>query len=290
MSIRRQTFTDWEYVIVDDASDDGTVEIVGAIREEDTRVKLLRRTEPGGPYVAANDGLRVAEGRFIVRLDADDVALPNRIERQLSYLEQTGLRACSSSWQRWTATSPPSPAARGPIWSVRALKWRLCVRPQMVHSTACVERAAFEELGGYRELRTSQDLRMWCDLARRDWVGVMPDVLVSVRRDTPGQLTSSMTEMQERQAIDVLRDHLEALNGRPWTDEEVRALRPKRSGLPLRHRLTAIKRWRRSWCDDAGITQDDRRELTRLDLRVRFEAMRQTVDPSARRIRERPRG
>ncbi len=290
MSIRRQTFTDWEYVIVDDASEDTTVEVVGAMREEDSRIKLLRRTESGGPYAAANDGLRVASGRFIVRLDADDVALPNRIERQLYYLEQTGLRACSSSWRSWTTASPSSPAARGPSWGVGALKWRLCVRPQMVHSTACVERTAFEELGGYRELRTSQDLRMWCDLARREWVGVMPDVLVWVRRDTPGQLTASLTDIQERQAIDVLRDHLETLSDLPWTDEEVRALRPKRSGLKLRHRLAAIKRWRQSWCEDASITPDDKRELSRLDRRVRFEAIRQTVDPSARRIRERPRG
>src|ERR1035437_5174793 len=82
-NIQAQTFSDWEYVIVDDNSDDETIEIVEAARRKDSRLKLLRREISPGPYVAANDGLRIARGGYIVRIDADDLCPPSRIEKQL---------------------------------------------------------------------------------------------------------------------------------------------------------------------------------------------------------------
>ena len=132
-SIRAQTFDDWEYVIVDDASTDDTVPCIEAAMADDARIRLVRRATSGGPYVAANVGLATASGKYVVRIDADDIALPHRIERQLGFLRETGLRACAAGWQ--------PRASNGAAASVNArpstLKWRLAVRQGLAHSTAC---------------------------------------------------------------------------------------------------------------------------------------------------------
>ena len=274
-SIRRQTFTDWEYVIVDDASQDDSTQIVERAMTTDRRIRLIRRPERGGPYIAANDGLRQARGRFIARLDADDLALPKRIERQLAYLERTGLRACASLWLRRTPDDQLVEGVPGADWGVRPLKWRLGVRPQFVHSTACIERSALEEIGGYRELPLSQDLRLWCELARRDWLGVVPEVLGHFRR--PGGLTSSSPELQESLAIDILREHLDALSPDPWSEEEVRALRPGWSGIPVGTCVAALRRWSRLWRADPSLDRTERRELARLAREVRWYITRRAL-------------
>jgi teichuronic acid biosynthesis glycosyltransferase TuaG len=274
-SVRNQTFTDWEYVIVDDASEDETPQIVERAMTDDPRIRLIRRTERGGPYAAANEGLRYALGRYIVRLDADDLALPQRIERQLVFLERTGLRACASLWLRRLPDGELAEGISQADWGVRSLKWRLCVRPQMVHSTACIERNALEEIGGYRELPVSQDLRMWCDLARKHWLGVVPEVLGQFRR--PGGLTSSSAELQEDLALEILREHLEALSIEPWSKEEVRALRPAWTGIPVGLRIAALRRWSRHWRADTGLSREERRELARLGRGIRWHVTRQAL-------------
>src|SRR5580704_12607304 len=82
----RQTYTDWEYIIVDDASTDTTISVVEEFQRRDARIHLLKRTASAGPYVAANDGLQIARGKCVVRIDADDHSPPHRIERQLQFL------------------------------------------------------------------------------------------------------------------------------------------------------------------------------------------------------------
>ncbi len=274
-SVRSQTFADWEYVIVDDASEDGTTQVVELVMAEDPRIRLVRRTQRGGPYAAANEGLRHAKGRYVVRLDADDLALPHRIERQLSFLERTGLRACASLWLRKMPSGELAPGIPRADWGVRSLKWRLCVRPQFVHSTACIERTALEEIGGYRELPVSQDLRLWCDLARHHWLGVVPEVLGHFRR--PGGLSSSSAELQERLALEILRDHLEALTSETWSEEEVRALRPAWTGIPVAVRVAALRRWSSHWRSDTRLSRDERRELARLGREIRWHITRQAL-------------
>jgi glycosyltransferase involved in cell wall biosynthesis len=272
-SVQEQTFADWEYLLVDDASEDDTVQIIETAAARDPRIRLIRRSERGGPYVAANVGLAEAKGRYVVRLDADDLALPRRIDRQLAYLGRTGLRACASLWRRQMDTGEISEGLRDANWGVRALKWRLGVRPQFVHSTACIERGALEDIGGYRELPVSQDLRMWCEFARRDWLGVVPEILVHFRR--PGHLTTSSGEAQERLALDILREHLEMVGHEPWTDEEVRALRPGWKGIPVGVRVSALRRWTRMWRADATLDAGERRELARLARAIRWHVTRQ---------------
>jgi glycosyltransferase involved in cell wall biosynthesis len=84
-SVLHGTFGDFEIVVVDDRSTDGGADVVRGI--EDPRLHLVELPENRGPAGAANAGLEVCTGEYIVRLDADDVNMPDRIARQVAYMD-----------------------------------------------------------------------------------------------------------------------------------------------------------------------------------------------------------
>ncbi len=86
-SIRAQTWADWELVVVEDGSTDGTREMLRAAAREEKRLVLVER-EHGGVVAAANAGIAVARGEFVARMDADDVAAPGRLAAQVGLLER----------------------------------------------------------------------------------------------------------------------------------------------------------------------------------------------------------
>lgn len=270
-SIRGQTLDAWEYIIVDDASDDRTPEVLATYASQDPRIRPMRREVRGGPYAAANTGLAEARGRYIARLDADDVALPGRLDRQVTFLERFGLGACASHWEKMTADGAPTGDVVRPLGSPLALKYSLCVRQGLAHSSACIERELLLSIGGYREEQTAQDLRLWCELARIDRLGIVPEALLLVRR--PGRLTGARAQEQESAARGIIRDHLMALSGQEWTDEEVRALRPGGGGASVAERLRALERWECLWSEDRALGPE-RRELARLARRLRWALVR----------------
>lgn len=89
-SIEYQTLTDWELCINDDCSTDSTSEIVRIMAEDDPRIKYVRQPENGGAAAARNASLDRALGRFVTYLDADDIWLPEKLERQVAFMEKGG--------------------------------------------------------------------------------------------------------------------------------------------------------------------------------------------------------
>ena len=88
-SATAQTFSDWELIVVDDGSTDQTKEIALALAAADERIRYVRR-ENGGQAAARNTGIRHARGPLLAFLDADDLWLPEKLERQLRVIERTG--------------------------------------------------------------------------------------------------------------------------------------------------------------------------------------------------------
>lgn len=275
-SIQAQTFSDWEYVIVDDNSDDDTVEIVEAARRKDSRLKLLRRESSAGPYVAANDGLRVACGNYIVRIDADDLCPPYRIERQLEFLAtHPEYRACVSYWQGFNSKGLISNTVTKIPHNPRVFRWALLLRAPSIHSTACFQRGAINEIGGYRELPLSQDFRMWCELTRRGWLGAIPEVLCYVRYHEKRQSFQN-TRVQYELALDVLDDHLRALTGQTWSRAELETLRAVGLSMPISvdKGIEMLDRWDRLWQAAPDLTPQDRKKLAELSAFRRWKHLR----------------
>lgn len=86
-SVQKQTYQNWEMIIVDDCSTDRTVEIVEEIAKSDSRVKIFRQDKNRGAAKARTRSMRMATGRFIAYLDADDIWKPEKLDKQIAFMK-----------------------------------------------------------------------------------------------------------------------------------------------------------------------------------------------------------
>jgi len=89
-SVLAQTFSDWEWIVVDDCSIDGSFEYIKELTKDDKRVAVLQTPKNGGSAVARNIGLKHAKGRYITFLDSDDLLDPNYLESQIEFMKDHG--------------------------------------------------------------------------------------------------------------------------------------------------------------------------------------------------------
>lgn len=87
-SVLEQTYQNWELIILDDCSTDNTDEVVASIKDE--RIKYLKNEKNSGAAVSRNRALREAKGRWIAFLDSDDLWMPEKLEKQIAFMEENG--------------------------------------------------------------------------------------------------------------------------------------------------------------------------------------------------------
>lgn len=92
-AVARQTYPDWEWILVDDASTDGSAGVIRQAAEEldpslQKKIRLVELTENGGAAAARNRGVQEAQGRYLCYLDADDIWKPEKLERELAFLKE----------------------------------------------------------------------------------------------------------------------------------------------------------------------------------------------------------
>ncbi len=97
-SVLKQTYTDWEWIIIDDCSTDSSVEIIK--RYEDDRIKLIQLQENQGAAKARNYGIEKAKGRYIAFIDSDDIWFDNSLEKRIYFLKDNHEEAVYSSYKR----------------------------------------------------------------------------------------------------------------------------------------------------------------------------------------------
>jgi glycosyltransferase involved in cell wall biosynthesis len=180
-SIRRQTFGDFELLVIDDGSTDRSAAIVGRHGAEDARVRLA--TNPGKGLVAAlNFGIEHASAPLLARMDADDVARPTRFERQMERMAAeadllvlgTATVRVDANGRQLEVVTPPSDSAEVSLALER-------VNP-IAHPTVVMRRDAVEAAGGYRRayLR-AEDYDLWLRLAERGKLANLTEPLLEYR-------------------------------------------------------------------------------------------------------------
>jgi hypothetical protein len=177
-SILGQTFRDFEFAIFDDGSTDGTSEILRGF--DDERIMLVENDENIGLTRSLNRGLRLARGEYIVRLDADDVALPERLEKQVQFLDthpDVGLLGCAVEY-----IDPQGRTLGFQRVYREELDKLLAYHNWFHHSATAFRRECLDRVGSYREaFRYAQDYDLWLRILEQYGVACMPEPLVKIR-------------------------------------------------------------------------------------------------------------
>lgn len=99
-SVQNQTYSNWEMIIVDDASSDETITVIEKVQENDSRIILVRQKKNVGPAITRNTGIQKASGKFMTFLDADDIWFEDFIENSIKTIQETGISFVFSSYRR----------------------------------------------------------------------------------------------------------------------------------------------------------------------------------------------
>lgn len=196
-SILNQTFTDFEYILIDDGSTDSTWLILSEYANRDERIKLFKNEVNLGLVKSLNKGLHLARGEHIARQDADDVALPERLELQTRFLEShpevggLGTSVEIIDERGKTVRKEILPEDRD------SLQGLLLVNNFMHHSTMMVRRSLMEVLGGYDEsMLHAEDYDLWWRLSCISDLATLPDTLVKRRLDNSPRISKVYREQQ----------------------------------------------------------------------------------------------
>jgi glycosyltransferase involved in cell wall biosynthesis len=214
-SILTQSFGDFVFHIVDDGSTDGSGDIIAEKAAGDSRIQLIRQ-DNRGIVASLNRMLALVDAPFVARMDADDIALPERFERQLERMEADAqLGALGTQFVEIDeAGRRISGAAAMPIGTA-LVHAELEQRQPIANPTAMFRTQALRDAGLYREaFRYCEDYDLFLRLSQIARIDNLPDQLLLYRR-SPGQMSVLNHGLQTRQAAYARLAHRERLAGRP---------------------------------------------------------------------------
>jgi GT2 family glycosyltransferase len=210
-SILGQSFTDLELIVVDDGSTDGSREFARGL--DDDRVRLVGREERAGLVASLNEGVTAARAEWVARMDADDVAHPDRLAAQLSALRRWPDSGMSATGCNIVDARGRVIATRRPPPDHASVAFSLHFGNVLTHPTVMFRRKLFVAVGGYRAERfPAEDYDLWVRVARRTRVVTIPELLLSYRRSEHG-VTKTQGSEQYALALAIASDALEETTG-----------------------------------------------------------------------------
>lgn len=210
-----QSLRDFEFLIVDDASTDSSASIVQNYREP--RIRLIQSRERLKLSGALNLGLDQAQGRYIARMDADDISLPKRLERQVQFLENNSDIGLCGSWIRYFGASTAlleRPVNPDEIRAFTLLDTPFA-HPSVMLRRDLVERHQLRFDGSYFP---TEDFELWVRILRHTQAANLPEVLLHYRVHGKS-LTGSDWSAMDEQAVRIIRAQLLLLGIDPTPDE-----------------------------------------------------------------------
>jgi glycosyltransferase involved in cell wall biosynthesis len=225
-SVLSQSFSDFELIVIDDGSTDSTFSILESYH--DPRIKLFRKFVNQGYVHALNDGLKMAEGEFIARLDADDYSCSSRFELQVDYLvghPNCGLVA--SFVDDFFGNKIVSDYMN----SVR-LKFEFLIKNPFVHSSVMFRKELLNRyyLSYDVDLLYAEDYKFWFDFSKVSEVALLPVVLTKYRKHL-SQISQKYNSTQKNTFFKVNLSVWQYYIGRDLTLFEIEALKN-----PAQHR------------------------------------------------------
>ncbi len=205
--ILEQSYTDFEFIIVDDGCSDQTIPLIKEFN--DPRIQLLTNEENIGLTCSLNKAIAVSTGRYIARQDADDVSLPGRLEKQIAFLDShpdiavlgTNRATLSSDGKITSSILYPKEPNHADFLQ----------RNRVPHGSTMTRREILDEVGGYNEMfRMSQDYDLWLRISKTHKFANLQEPLYGVRRHGTRTTVKKMAQagLYRRLAVNIALNHV----------------------------------------------------------------------------------
>ncbi|MEL6787439.1 MAG: glycosyltransferase [Cyanobacteria bacterium J06607_15] len=225
-SILHQTYSDFEFIIIDDCSTDKSAAIIAKYAQKDRRIKLITNQTNIGLTKSLNKGLTLAQGEYIARQDADDISYPARLEKEVLVLEKSadiGLVSCNINL---IDSQGNSLGKLDRACDTDIVGWYLLFYNRLAgHSQVMFRRQLVIKLRGYDEARLySQDYELWCRLINVSNIAILPEILLKQRRHADS-ISASKSLEQKKYSLEQSQQNIEGLINREINLEQVEYLR-----------------------------------------------------------------
>jgi len=181
-SVLNQTFSSFEFIIVDDGSTDSSVAIIRQYQQQDPRIQLITKSN-SGLADSLNQGICIARGKWIARLDADDICELNRLERQITFAQHNSdVVFVGSAHSIINSDGKVEGVHYYPTSHAQLLSNLIAIRKYPAHSSALFNAEVVRSLGGYRpRMKRSQDWDLWLRTSEMGNLASLRDPLIRLR-------------------------------------------------------------------------------------------------------------
>lgn len=223
-SLLCQTFVDFELIIINDASQDGSEEIIQSY--DDRRIVYLKNSENLGVARTLNRGIAAARAEYIARLDSDDISLPTRLEKQVQFMDATPQVGLCGTWAQALEIGAGNITQTTTIFEFicqpEKIKISLLFGNNFLHSSVMFRKACLQTIpGGYNpEFSFAEDYDLWVRISRNWKVVNIPEILILYRIHDL-QISTQKAKKQQEQAWLIQKKQIEAMNIHPNQDEEL---------------------------------------------------------------------
>ena len=209
-SILNQTFKDFEFLILDDASTDKSFEIIKEFKNKDPRIKVFQNAKNLGVVESRNKLINLSKGKYIAWIDSDDIAFENRLEKQVDFLEthpEIGMVGSNASTidennnkiGKWLFETEP-----------QKLKIELFFHSPFLSSAVVIRKSCLPQNYYNSNFPVAEDFDLYSKIAEQYEIANIREFLVKYRINSKG-LSKSNTEKMERLSIQVIKEHAERL-------------------------------------------------------------------------------
>lgn len=201
-SILKQTFGDFELIVIDDGSTDKTLEILQQLSEQDKRINVISRPNKG-LVATLNEGIKLSNGKFVARMDADDISHPERFERQIEFLKSNRDYAVVGTGYEFINEYGTFIKSRTVLTNAELIKAGLLFGNQLCHPSVMINMELVGKDFQYRDFQAAEDYEIWCRLAEIYKVTNIPDILLKYRVLNTS-ISRTQSEIQQGNALRAL--------------------------------------------------------------------------------------